>query len=322
MRARLSEFETSVLHFQGSARQHLISKLSAAVEQALPSDWAKQIHAMGSGLSFEDPQQMVFKIFVHPGSALSGHSLTWRRKKVEIETLPIHQALHGIGPQLQQPVRPFFGGVSIGPLGTGVAGTLGCLLQSAENDEVLLLSNNHVLTDSGRLSAASICQPAPADGGTSVNDVVGVLAEVLPLHFDSQLTDYDAATAKILDPAMVARSQIRNIEYAPEQIKAIVPGMAVTMSGRTSGVTVGTVKSIVRSARISYGGVPPKFVTLRESWLIEGDGTSFAAEGDSGALVVERGSGAPVAMIVSARGTQALATELMGLCKRLNAWPI
>ena len=327
-RARLSEFEAHLFHPRSFARAHLTSGPQALAVSSAEADrgeppFTNAIHATGVGLSSTDPERIVYKIFVYPESKNVAAQLTWKRSDVEIEPLPVFTALHAATPLTAPVERPFFGGLSIGPLGTNSAGTLGCLLHRTATGEILLLSNNHVLTDSTRLTQASICQPAPFDGGTS-QDVVADLADVIPLNLNSPLmTDFDAATALIQDPGSVELGRIHAIDYQPARLKAAVPGMRVTLSGRSSTSSQGIVKSLVRGARVSYSNVPVRVATIRECWNIEGvAGRAFAAPGDSGALVIERDTGAPVGMVFSASGTRALASELTALCRRLQAFPI
>ena len=77
-------------------------------------------------------------------------------------------------------VRPIQPGISIGHE-QGTAGTLGCIVK--RNDQLFLLSNNHVFAI---LNAASpgdvILQPGPADGGTS-QDAVGELVGYATIQF-------------------------------------------------------------------------------------------------------------------------------------------
>jgi hypothetical protein len=75
-------------------------------------------------------------------------------------------------------IRPAPGGVSIGnATSSSSGGTSGCLLRTTSDNNLYLLSNNHViaLSNTGRVGDP-IVQPAPADGGNIATDVVGVLA--------------------------------------------------------------------------------------------------------------------------------------------------
>jgi hypothetical protein len=76
-----------------------------------------------------------------------------------------------------RPVRP---GVSIGHQ-NGSGGTLSCIVRRGA--EYFMLSNNHVLALINEAKPGDpILQPAPADGGTAL-DIVGQLAEFIPIRF-------------------------------------------------------------------------------------------------------------------------------------------
>jgi hypothetical protein len=77
--------------------------------------------------------------------------------------------------------RPAPGGVSIGHVDI-TAGTLGCLVE--KNDEIFILSNNHVLANSNDATIGdAILQPGPYDGGGST-DQIAVLHDFIPIQFE------------------------------------------------------------------------------------------------------------------------------------------
>jgi hypothetical protein len=325
IRAGLPEFAASVYHENGQTRQRIFSALESVTADANALiDPLVHIHATGAGLSRRSPDQLVFKVFVFPGWPLLPPPIDWQGITVEVEPLPVQRALEASVSNPRSNVRPLCGGVSIGPLGTAVSGSLGCLLKRDGKDELLLLSNNHVLTDLSALTSSSICQPSPADGGAGLGSVVGTVADVMPLYLNSpELTDFDAATATLVDGTPATTGTIIGIHYAPADIASMSPGMRVVMSGRSSTSSTGVVNSIVHSVRTSYGGIPPRLATMREAWQIDGmSGQAFARPGDSGGLVVGLETGSPLGIVFSSDGQLTHATELIGLCQRLKAWPV
>jgi hypothetical protein len=325
IRAGLPEFAASVYHENGQTRHGIFSALEAAATDVNALiDPLVHIHATGAGLSRRNPDQLVFKVFVLPSSPLFPPRMDWQGVAVEVEPLPVQQALETGVSNPRSIVRPLCGGVSIGPLGTAVSGSLGCLLKRDGKDELLLLSNNHVLTNLSAQTSGSICQPSPADGGAGLGSVVGIIADVVPLYLNSsELTDFDAATATLIDGTPAIRGTIIGIQYAPGNIASMNPGMRVVMSGRSSTSSIGVVNCIINSVRTSYGGNPPRLATMREAWQIDGvGGQPFARPGDSGGLVVGLETGGPLGLVFSTDGVLTHATELIGLCQRLKAWPV
>ena len=74
-------------------------------------------------------------------------------------------------------IRPAPGGVSIGHINI-TAGTLGCLVK--KNNEVFILSNNHVLANSNNGQIGDpILQPGKYDGGSYPNDHIANLYQYI-----------------------------------------------------------------------------------------------------------------------------------------------
>ena len=89
-------------------------------------------------------------------------------------------------------IRPAPGGISIGHTGI-TAGTLGCLVK--KNNELYILSNNHVLADSNNGQIGDhIVQPGPYDGGSYPNDHIANLYQFIPINFTDQPSNCSTAT--------------------------------------------------------------------------------------------------------------------------------
>lgn len=204
--------------------------------------------------------------------------------------------------------RPAPGGVSIGHY-LITAGTLGCLV--TKNNKVFILSNNHVLANSNdAVPGDAILQPGPADGGQVATDTIARLSEFVPIEysigcsigqgvaavlnalaavFGSQTRLHavrpaaaenlvDCAIAEPLDPADVV-NQILEIGTISGTAEATL-GMAVKKSGRTTGLTTGTIEQLDFTGNVSYG--PTKVATFVDQ-LVAGP---MSQGGDSGSAVV------------------------------------
>ncbi|MBK8022682.1 MAG: hypothetical protein IPK19_14925 [Chloroflexi bacterium] len=75
------------------------------------------------------------------------------------------------------------GGVSMGHYKI-TAGTLGAIVRDRATNELLILSNNHVLANSNdALKGDPILQPGPTDGGKNPGDMVATLERFIPLRY-------------------------------------------------------------------------------------------------------------------------------------------
>jgi hypothetical protein len=193
-------------------------------------------------------------------------------------------------------------GVSIGHEDI-TAGTFGCLVR--RGDERFILSNNHVLANSnaGRPGDA-ILQPGRADGGTDA-DKVAELADYVALDFgegpagcgaslawlsrffgpaktaqDTQAgeNEVDAALGRPLSEDLVS-ADILEIGV-PAGVAVATLGTEVQKSGRTTGLTSGSIIQIDVTVRVAYGSQTALFVNQ----LMAGD---MSQPGDSGSAVLD-----------------------------------
>lgn len=198
----------------------------------------------------------------------------------------------------QRPLRP---GISFGNLAV-VGGTLGARVRSrlaAERDLNLVLSNNHVLADFGDAPIGSeICQPAAGDGGAAA-DVVGTLFRFEPIVADGVTVNrVDAALASI-HPAIDVSSSICTIGSVKGTGQARL-GMAVHKHGRTTGLSNGVIDDIDCDVLMPLSRQEPERVArfAHQLRIRPRTGASrFSQSGDSGALVVDKASGAAVGLL-------------------------
>ncbi len=214
------------------------------------------------------------------------------------------------------PAQP---GVSIGHFKI-TAGTFGAVVKDRKTGEPLILSNNHVLANgtNGKDNRAKlgdpILLPGPHDGGSLDKDVIGKLHRFKPvektvtqsacvraaaaefwanafcrlmapsyiirvLKQSNSGNVIDAALAKPVNPEKL-NPQIMEIGPVKGVTEAVV-GMPVTKSGRTTGVTTGTVRAVNATVQVDMGdGEQAVF----DDQIIA---TPMSQGGDSGALVLD-----------------------------------
>lgn len=212
-------------------------------------------------------------------------------------------------------IRPAPGGVSIGHINI-TAGTLGCLVK--RNNEVFILSNNHVLADSnnGQIGDA-ILQPGPYDGGLFPGDHIADLYQFVPLNFSD--SPHSCSTANgiagfLNGLAKLINSNARFRTFSAQAVENLVDaaiakplnisdttgeileigtlqgtvtgelGMAIKKSGRTTGLTTGEITQVDVSATVSYGDNKTALFTDQ---LMAG---AMSQGGDSGSAVLTAGN--------------------------------
>ena len=219
----------------------------------------------------------------------------------------------------RQRFRPAFGGVSIAPVARNYSGTLGCVVQA--NGVRYILSCNHVLADCNTLPrGAAISQPSVYDGGQP-SDVIANLSYFVPLVFGG-LSPANAAIAAVapgvtVDPRILRGSGAMEALVAP--VLQPMTGLTVRKSGRTTGDTQGSVRSIGLTVKINFAqaGV----ATVSNLFSVEGTSAApvFAAPGDSGALVATASANQPVGMVVATGTSGTPATYASSMVAILNA---
>jgi len=211
--------------------------------------------------------------------------------------------------------RPAPGGVSIGHYKI-TAGTLGVVVKSRTTGKRMILSNNHVLANSNDAAAGDeILQPGPYDGGTVEQDVIARLDRFVPIQFQtapstcslgnsltalfnaltkgigssfrvqglqiSQATNrVDAALALPLADNLV-KDEILGIGAVNGWTEEVDVGTAVKKSGRTTGLTEGSVEVLDATVNVEYG--EGKIATFTGQYVAG----PMSQGGDSGSLVVD-----------------------------------
>jgi hypothetical protein len=211
-------------------------------------------------------------------------------------------------------IRPAPGGVSIGhPAIT--SGTFGGVVRDRRFNTRLLLSNNHVFANANAAHLGDpILQPGPSHGGQQPLDIIGYLARFVPIKYvgdpstssappgmlrlalslsrllklkdwqkrlETMLQIYnlvDAAVARPVDENAIL-DEIQNIGRVRGAVTPVL-GMQVRKSGRTTGLTSGTIVVLDSTITISYG--PNRSARFEEQIIT----SPMSQGGDSGSLVV------------------------------------
>jgi hypothetical protein len=192
-------------------------------------------------------------------------------------------------------------GDSIGHLNVS-AGTLGGFAQAQSDGTKVIVSNNHVLADENRAKIGdAVLQPGSWDNGRVPDDVIGSVWSYVPLKRHG-VNRYDIASAVIkkgieFDPCKVGPKR-KLMGIGPE----VLDQATVYKYGRTSGATLGRVKSVEQDrVWIDYDMGPSagSIVSLRFDNLIEIEGLGdepFSEPGDSGSLILDE-KGYAIAML-------------------------
>ena len=219
-------------------------------------------------------------------------------------------------PNPQTRVRPAQPGCSVGfadPANLSfTAGTFGALVKDANG--AYILSNNHVLADENQIGAGSaIFQPGLLDDGNPGSDTIAQLKQFIPLT-SAGPNKVDCAIAAVTSLSDVSNS-ILHIG-PPKGIGDAQADMIVHKFGRATGYTVGRISSIdadvhvqFETGRFTFGG----------QIVVEGlDSQPFSDSGDSGALVLERGTNIAVGLLFGGSESHSLANHIGDVLSALS----
>ena len=150
-------------------------------------------------------------------------------------------------------------------------GTLGALVQEADGNQYIL-SNNHVLARTNRAAIGEdIIQPGLIDQSPAcakdTNDAVADLSAFIPILFKTKRTipinTVDAAIAQVRQGRVDPTGSILDIEVINGETLAPTLNLAVKKSGRTSGLTSGTISAVNVTVYVYFGsGNTARFVNL------------------------------------------------------------
>ena len=211
---------------------------------------------------------------------------------VDVEEVGVFRRFDAI-PDPRSRIRPAQPGCSIGfddPTGT-MAGTLGALVRDANG--VYILSNNHVLANEGALApGAPIYQPGLVDGGNPATDQIAQLTNFVALQ-PGGTNQVDCAVAALANPGDASNSILQI--GPPRSAGAAQFDMVVQKFGRTTAYTAGQITSVDTDMTVQYESGSYTFVG--QILVTSLDAKPFAGAGDSGSLIVERGTNMAVGLL-------------------------
>ncbi len=193
--------------------------------------------------------------------------------------------------------RPPFPGISVGHY-LITAGTLGCFVENKSGKQ-FILSNNHVLanTDKGHYNDP-ILQPGKLDGGKKAMDVIAKLTDLVSLS-RTKPNEMDAAIA-ILEEGL---NPLFKINKTKKVNGTIIPAnhLKVEKFGRTTGHTTGSITTRNLDLQVDYDN---QLIDFQDQFEIKGGMKNgkrimFCDGGDSGSLILERGSLKAVGLLFS-----------------------
>jgi hypothetical protein len=226
--------------------------------------------------------------------------------------------------------RPLRGGSSISLVTQLNAGTGGVCV-TLNDGNTYILSNNHVIAGCNQTPIGSaIMQPGLQDGGNAANDTVATLFDFVPLAFGPDVVELDgggtvtisvanyvdAAIAKVANGYNDGNREIHWIGYPrPLQRGAwsdlerlSLLGLRVCKMGRTTEFTIGSIVSVSYDCSVAYPNGQSAW--FANQIRIEGENGPFARRGDSGSLVVDFETRAPIGLLFAGRGDRGIANPI------------
>jgi hypothetical protein len=218
-------------------------------------------------------------------------------------------------PNPRERMRPALPGCSIGFRIAGdqfvMGGTFGALVRTAR--AVYILSNNHVLADENRLaSGAPVFQPALLDQGDVDLDKIAELTRFIRLRAN-RYNRVDAAIARPTRNTLVGKDVLHI--GPPTGTAAAEIDMMVHKFGRTTSYTVGRVASIETDVTVEYETAD---FTFENQMVIVGTGGQFSDSGDSGSIILQRGTSKAVGLLFGGSSSHTIANHIGNVLRSLR----
>ena len=196
------------------------------------------------------------------------------------------------------------------------SGTLGALV--SDGQALYILSNNHVLARSSQAAVGEdVSQPGMIDNGCQPGTIVADVSKYPALGS----SNVDAALAQLRDNAMDEKGTIMDVGVPSATTVAPSAGLPVKKSGRTTGLTTGSIGSVNTTVRVQYQqncGSGKKFtITYTNQFVI--NSSSFSAGGDSGSLIVTNTTSAnPVGLLFAGSSSTTIANPINEVLARVS----
>jgi hypothetical protein len=197
---------------------------------------------------------------------------------------------------------------------------LGALVTKGGSGPEYILSNNHVLARSNQAGAGEdISQPGLIDNNCRVFQTVADYSEAPALGSKN----VDAALAQVKSGAVDTSGSILDLATISSTKRAPTLGLPVMKSGRTTGLTTGSVSSVNTDLKVIYQrgcGSGKKFgISYTDQIIIEGSG--FSAGGDSGSLILSNQASSckqPVGLLFAGSSTTTIANPIDDVVKAFS----
>jgi hypothetical protein len=179
--------------------------------------------------------------------------------------------------------NPMFGGVALTRVNKTNYGTLSALVADAAGNRFVLTAQ-HVVGATG----GQIVQPAL---GTLIGQV----------HSTRLNSDMDAALVRLTTSRQINSGVSDSLQYTqspllvrPGTVDSLSLPFPVDVIGASSGKTIGFIDAVQTAMDVEYPGQTVSFVNQLH---LVGDGSEISRGGDSGALVLERGTNKVIALL-------------------------
>jgi S1-C subfamily serine protease len=234
---------------------------------------------------------------------------------VDVEETGLFRRFAPAMPNPKTKIRPAQPGCSVGYKDPNnqivMAGTFGAVVKDHAGQYVL--SNNHVLADENRLPVgAPIFQPGLLDGGNANTDQIAALTRFIALSAAGNKVD--CAIAKVTSNNLVSKDVLHI--GAPTGTADAAIDMAVHKFGRTTSYTVGQVKSIDTDVTVGYE--TGNYTFHEQIIIVGGSGHPFSAAGDSGSLILQRGTNKAVGLLFAGSNTHTIANHISDVLQALK----
>jgi hypothetical protein len=190
---------------------------------------------------------------------------------------------------------------------------LGCFLR--RGNRTYILSNNHILADTNRAQIGDpILQPGLFDGGVPPQDIVAALSNCEPVDTTGGDNSFDAAIAEVsveFDPEIMGIGRITEAPRPPAL------NLSVTKSGRTTGLTLGTIVDLAADITVDLQPGQANYVDQIGMQGIQN--SMFSDGGDSGSLIVDAVEFAPVGLLFAGSPQQTFANPIQLVLQRFAA---
>jgi hypothetical protein len=187
--------------------------------------------------------------------------------------------------------RPLMGGIQIGNSKGLHIGTLGYIAKRRADNNIVALSNHHVMCSDGATNGEKIGQPSVSCCGCCACNVI---AEIVDNKDDPEM-GVDCAIAR-LDPGSPFTNEIKDLNvnghntitgvYNVSQPETTPGNYKVYKVGRTTGKTTGIITDSDAIARVKKNGTIIQYKHQLRIRHIDGTDKRFCKGGDSGSVLI------------------------------------